>query len=97
LFWIKDAPQNEKDSNEKGVAFGDKFIICCKRNSSSKMENLVNLQMHRHAKTRKRSGNNIHRFKILLPPVPRTMILKPLEESYLDEECKLITDNSEKK
>jgi len=37
LFWIKDAPQYEKDSNEEVVAFVDKFIICHKPNSSSEL------------------------------------------------------------
>ena len=99
LFWIKDAPQYEKDSNEEVVTFVDKFITCCKPNSSGEMENLVNLQMHRHAKTCKRSGNNIHvcRFNFPLPPMPRTIILKPLDESSHDEkESKLIKENSEK-
>ena len=50
LFWIKNAPQYEKHSNEEVVAFVDKFITCHKPDSSSEMENLVNLQMHRHAK-----------------------------------------------
>ena len=98
LFWIKDAPQYEKHSNEV-VTFVDKFITCHKPDSSSKMETLVNLQMHRHAKTCKRSGNNVHvcRFNFPLPPMPRTIILKPLEESYHDEkESKLIKENSEK-
>ena len=99
LFWIKDAPQYEKNSNEEVVAFVDKFITYHKPDSSSKMENFVNLQMHRHAKTCKRSGNNVHvcRFNFPLPPMPRTIILKPLEESYHDEkESKLIKENSEK-
>ena len=76
LFWIKDAPQYEKDSNEEVVAFVDKSITCYKLNSSGKMENLFNLQMYRHAKTCKRSGNNIHvcRFNFPLSPMPRTII-----------------------
>ena len=56
LFWIKDAPQYEKDSNEEVVTFVDKFITCCKPNSSGEMENLVNLQMHRHAKLARDQG-----------------------------------------
>ena len=99
LFWIRDAPQYEKDSNEEVVAFIDKFITCHKPNSSSEMENLVNLEMHRHAKTCKRTGNNIHvcRFNFPSPPMPRTVILKLLEERHHDEkETKLMKENSEK-
>ena len=89
LFWIKDAPQYEKASNEEVVAFVVKFITCHKPNSKGKMENIFYLQMHRHAKTCKRSGNNIHvcRFNFPLSPMPRTItcILKPLPESSHDE------------
>ena len=90
----------KKDSNEDVVTFVDKFITCYKPNSSGEMENLVNLQMHRHAKTCKRSENNIHvcRFNFPLPPMLRTITLKPLEESSHDEkDSKLIKKkNSEK-
>ena len=59
---------------------------------TGEMENLVNLQMHRHAITCKRSGNNIHvcRFNFPLPPMPRTIILKPLENS---EKIKQVLDS----
>ena len=70
-----------------------------KPNSLGEMENLVNLQMHRHAKTCKRSGNNIPvcRFNFPLPPMPRTIKLKPLEESsHNEKESKLIKENSDK-
>ena len=46
LFWINNAPQYEKDSNEKVVTFVDKFITCHKPNRTSEMQDLVNLQMH---------------------------------------------------
>lgn len=98
LFWIKDAPPYEKDSNEEVVAFVDKFITCYKPNISGEMESVVTLQMHRHARTCKRSGNNIQicRFNFPLPPMPRTIILKPLEEScHNEKESKLIKENSE--
>ena len=61
------------------------------------MEIVLNLQMHRHAKTCKRSGNNVCRFNFPLPPMPRTVILKTLDEKLHDEkESKLIKENSEK-
>jgi len=56
LFWVKHAPQYEKNPNEEIVAFVDEYITCQTPDSSSKMEDLVNLQMHRHAKTCKRAG-----------------------------------------
>ena len=50
------------------------------------MEELVNLQMHRHAKTCKKARHKICRFNFPLPPMPRTMILTPLENSCFDEQ-----------
>ena len=63
------------------------------------MEDLVNLQMHRHAKTcKKKNEKNICRFNFPLPPVQQTMILKPLEEyeSLDNEKQKQIKENAEK-
>ena len=59
LFWVKEAPEYYKSSNEEIVTFVDKFITCHKSDSSSEMEELVNLQMHRHAKTCKEAGHKI--------------------------------------
>ena len=68
------------------VTFVDKYVTCQKPNISSEMEELVNLQMHRHAKTCKKAGHKICRFNFPLLPIPRTMILTPLENSCFDEQ-----------
>ena len=61
------------------------------------MSELVNLQMHRHAKTCKRKGQNICRFNFPLPPMPKTMILPPLDVKIVDEiSLQKIKDTSEK-
>lgn len=61
------------------------------------MEDLVNLQMHRHAKTCKKAGNKICRFNFPIPPMPKTIILKRFDDSYYDEQKnKVIKENSEK-
>ena len=73
LFWVRKAPQYEKRSNEEIVSFVVKYITCQKPDNSSDMEDLVNLQMHRHAKTCKKAGHSICRFNFPLPPMPRTM------------------------
>ena len=86
LFWVKMAPQYQKNLNEEIVTFVDRYITCQKLDSSTEMEDLINLQMHRHAKTCKKAGHKICRFNFPLPPMPRTMILKPLDESSFDEE-----------
>lgn len=97
LFWIKDAPEYENDSVEKIVTFVDKFITCHKPNSSNEMEDIVNLQLHRHAKTCKKGANKICRFHFPIPPMPVTMILKPLEKScYNEQQTEIIEKNSEK-
>ena len=97
LFWVKEAPQYEISSDEEIVKFVHKYITCYKPDSSSEMEDLVNLQLHRHAKTCKKAGHKICRFNLPLPPMPRTMILTPLENSCYDEETqKNIKKNAEK-
>ena len=97
LFWVKQAPKYEKNPNEEIVAFVDEYITCQKPDSSSEMEDLVNLQMHRHAKTCKRAGHKICRFNFPLPPMPKTMILTPVENPCFDEEIqKKVKQNAEK-
>ena len=51
LSWVKEAPQYEISSDGEIVKFVHKYITCYKPDSSSEMEDLVNLQLHRHAKT----------------------------------------------
>ena len=86
LFWVKDAPQYEKSSNDTIVQFVDKYITC-KNDQSDEMKELVNLQTHRHAKTCKKGGHKIIcRFNFPLPPMPKSMILEPLKESHFDED-----------
>ena len=97
LFWVKEAPQYEKSSNEEIVSFVDKYVTCHKPDTSSDMEELVNLQMHRHAKTCKKAGHKICRFNFPVPPMPKTVILTPLDNSCFDEENKKeIKENAEK-
>ena len=72
LLWIKNAPQYEKDPNEKVVTFVDKFITSHKPHRTSEMDDPVNLQMHRHAKTCKKAGNKICRFNFPIPPMPQS-------------------------
>ena len=85
LFWVKDAPQLGKDSNSDITAFVDKYVSCTNDGSGAVNADLVNLQLHRHAKTCKRKGKNICRFNFPIFPMPSTMILKPLDLSNLDE------------
>ena len=85
LFWVKDAPQYEKNANEEIIHFVDKYITCI-NDQSDEMRELVNLQTHRHAKTCKKGGHKICRFNFPIPPMPRSVILEPLKETYFKED-----------
>lgn len=93
---MKEAPKYEKSPNEEIVSFVDKYVTCQMPDNSNEVEDLVNLQRHRHAKTCKKAGHKMCRFNFPLPPMPKTMILNPLENSYFDQEnLKKIKENAE--
>jgi len=95
LFWVKDAPQYGKNSNDDIVKFVDRYVAC--KADSEKVGDLVNLQRHQHSKTCKKQGHKICRFNFPLPPMPRTMILEPLGENTLNENEKgVVKKNYEK-
>jgi len=95
LFWIKNAPQYETVSNDTIAEFVDKHVTC-HNDTSDDMTELMNLQIHKHAKTCKKNGQKICRFNFPLPPMPHTVILQPLDISSYDEsEQKTIKSNSE--
>ena len=83
LFWIKNAPEYGRDSDEDITNFVDSYVSC--KADSDDLTELVNLQRHKHSKTCKKRGNAVCRFNFPLPPMPRTMILEPLSETDLDE------------
>jgi len=83
LFWVKDAPQYGKNSNEDIAKFVDRYVAC--KVDSGELGDLVNLQRHQHSKTCKKQGHKICRFNFPLPPMPRTMILEPLAANTFNE------------
>ena len=83
LFWIKNAPEYSKDTDQDITNFVDSYVSC--KADSDDLTELVNLQRHKHSKTCKKRGNAVCRFNFPLPPMPRTMILEPLSETDLDE------------
>jgi len=97
LFWIRDAPQYGKKSEEEVVNFVDKYVTC-QNDKSIAMEDLVNLQIHGHAKTCKKMGHQICGFNFPLPPMQRTMILTPLDDSdtLCPEKQRYIKETAEK-
>ena len=83
LFWIKNAPEYGKDTDEDIAKFVDSYVSC--KADPNDLTDLVNLQRHKHSKTCKKRGHAVCRFNFPLPPMPRTMILEPLSETDLDE------------
>ena len=43
------------------------------------MKDLIELQVHKHSRTCKKKEDKICRFAFPLPPLPKTMVLEPLE------------------
>lgn len=82
---------------EEVVNFVDKYVTC-QNDKSIAMEDLVNLQIHGHAKTCKKMGHQICGFNFPLPPMQRTMILTPLDDSdtLCPEKQRYIKETAEK-
>ena len=78
LVWIENAPTLETNSEIEIVQFVDKYLTC--NTDNEKTANLVGLQSHKHSRTCRKKGKPICRFRFPLPPLPRTMLLYPLEE-----------------
>ena len=83
LFWIKNAPEYGKDTDEDIAKFVGSYVSC--KADPNDLTDLVNLQRHEHSKTCKKRGHAVCRFNFPLPPMPRTMILEPLSETDLEE------------
>ena len=79
LVWVENAPTLETKSEEEIIEFVDQYLTCSSDNV--KTANLVNLQSHKHSRTCRKKGKPICRFGFPLPPLPKTMLLYPLEEN----------------
>ena len=78
LVLIENAPTLEKNSEEEIVQFVDQYLIC-----SAATENTahhVDLQTHKHSRTCRKKGRAICSYDFPLPPLPKTMLLYPLDE-----------------
>ena len=78
LVWIENAPTLEKNSEEEIVQFVDQYLTCSAATEDT--AHLVELQTHKHSRTCRKKGRAICRFGFPLPPLPKTMLLYPLEE-----------------
>ena len=79
LVWVENAPTLETNSEDEIIQFVDQYLTCS--TDVEKTANLVNLQSHKHSRTCRKKGKPICRFGFPLPPLPRTMLLYPLEEN----------------
>ena len=67
----------ETNSEEEIVRFVDQYLTCKADNEET--ANLVSLQIHKDSRTCRKKGKPVCRFGFPVPPLPRTMLLYPLE------------------
>ncbi|XP_033725386.1 uncharacterized protein LOC117315346 [Pecten maximus] len=79
LLWTNNAPKYPDDDEHDIIAYVDKYVTCSLETDNPELAELVQLQVHKHSKTCKKGGKPVCRFGFPLPPLPRTMILEPLE------------------
>ncbi|MCU7800825.1 MAG: AAA family ATPase [gamma proteobacterium symbiont of Lucinoma myriamae] len=79
LVWIENAPKYENSSEEELIEYVDSYLTC--DSEDTEIEELVQLQTHKHSKTCRKKCKPICRFGFPLPPLPRTMLLHPLDEN----------------
>ncbi|XP_060561861.1 uncharacterized protein LOC132721554 [Ruditapes philippinarum] len=77
LIWIEDSPKYNSSSNEDIIAFVDKYLKCC--SDEPHLQDLIQLQIHKHSRTCHKKEDKICRFGFPLPPLRETMVLEPLE------------------
>ena len=89
LVWIENAPTLETNSEEEIDQFVDQYLTC--NTDNEKTASLVGLQSHKHSRTCRKKGKPVCRFGFPLPPLPKTILLYPLEED-VDKYKKKNTD-----
>ena len=78
LIWIENAPKLEKNTEEEIIQFVDNYLTCS--TDDEEIGELVEFQSHKHSKSCRKKGKAICRFGFPLPPLPRTLLLHPLDE-----------------
>ena len=79
LVWTKDAPKYQQDNEQDIISYVDKYLTCSAETDDPEMKKMIELQIHKHSKTCKKAGKAVCRFGFPLPPLPRTMLLEPLD------------------
>ena len=81
MIWLEDAPVFGVDNDEHIVTFIDWIITCEKPNNNSDLLQLVNQQTHNHSHTCRKKSKNVCRFNFPQPPMKKTQILYPLDDT----------------
>ena len=71
-------PQRLKRTEEEIVPFVDQYLTCSAATEDT--AHLVELQTHKHSRTCRKKDRAICRFDFPSPPLPKIMLLYPLEE-----------------
>ena len=86
LFWAKDAPIYGREPDNNVVSFVDRYVTCAEQIHYENSSEIIDYQKHKHSKTCRRKNKNLCRFNFPQPPMPETLILKPLELENLGDD-----------
>ena len=78
LISIENAPKLEKNTEEEIIQFVDNYLTCS--TDDEEIGELVELQSPKLSKSCRKKGKAICRFGFPLPPLPKTLLLHPLDE-----------------
>jgi hypothetical protein len=77
IVWVENAPKFKVNSDDELAVYVDQFLKCSINNPD--LGRLIELQVHKHSRTCRKREDKICRFGYPLPPLPKTMVLQPLE------------------
>ena len=77
IAWIENAPKFNVDSIDDITSFVDAYLKCSSDNEH--LKDPIELQVHKHSRKGRKKEDKICRFGFSLPPLPKTMVLEPLE------------------
>ena len=79
LLWTNDAPKYNKNDESSIVSYVDKYATCSTETDDPELTKMIELQIHKHSKKCKKGGKAVCRFGFPLPPLPKRMLLEPLD------------------
>ena len=77
IVWVENSPKFKVNSDDELAVYVDQFLKCSINNPD--LGRLIELQVHKHSRTCRKREDKICRFGYPLPPLPKTMVLQPLE------------------